>query len=92
VEANRIRRHLIVRGRVQGVAFRASTRQQAQRLGVDGWVRNRADGTVEAVLEGPADAVERLEAWCHQGPDWAQVAHVEAGDAPAQELRGFEIR
>jgi acylphosphatase len=88
----RIRRRLIVRGRVQGVAFRASTRRQAQHLGVDGWVRNRSDGAVEAVLEGPAEAVAQLESWCHHGPDWAQVAAVEAGDEPAQELRGFAIR
>lgn len=62
-----ITRHLLVRGRVQGVYYRASTVEAATRLGVLGWVRNRRDGSVEALLHGPADAVEALTAWARQG-------------------------
>lgn len=92
MEGTRVRRHLVVRGRVQGVAFRAATLQEARRIGIDGWVRNRADGSVEAVLEGPAEDVARLEAWCGHGPEWAEVSRIEARDEPAEGLRGFAIR
>ena len=88
----RIRRHVIARGRVQGVFFRGATEEQARALGVDGWVRNQRDGSVEAVLEGPPQAVEALVAWCRQGPRWAQVDGLEVAEEPAGELRGFEIR
>ncbi len=71
-----------VSGRVQGVFFRAATREQARRLGVHGWVRNEADGTVAALFEGPAEAVESLVAWCHEGPPSAQVREVR--DVPAE--------
>lgn len=68
---------LRIRGKVQGVYFRESTRAEAERLGVSGWVRNQPDGTVEAHLEGPASAVAALEAWCHRGPEGARVDDVE---------------
>ena len=87
-----VRRRVVVRGRVQGVAFRWSTRAEAERLGVAGWVRNRPDGSVEAVFEGPADAVARAEAFCGTGPPAARVDAVEARDEPAEGLDGFEIR
>jgi acylphosphatase len=77
---------------VQGVAFRAATLQQAQHIGIDGWVRNLADGSVEAVLEGGAEDVARLEAWCGHGPEWAEVLEIEARDEPSEGLRGFAIR
>ncbi len=63
----RVARHLVVTGRVQGVFFRASTRDRARDVGVAGWVRNRPDGAVEAHVEGPPDAVERLEQWIRSG-------------------------
>ena len=66
----------IVSGRVQGVSFRASTCTEARRLGVVGWVKNRADGSVELEAEGPDDMVAALVQWCHQGPAAAQVARV----------------
>ena len=68
--------HLIISGRVQGVWYRESMRQEALRLGVDGWVRNRADGTVEAVISGQAAHVEALLAWARTGPPLAQVSEV----------------
>jgi len=68
---------VIIRGRVQGVWFRDSTRREAQALGVTGWVRNRADGTVEAVMEGPEESVEALVRWCWKGPPHARVESVE---------------
>ena len=70
------RAHLIVSGRVQGVCFRAETRDAAARIGVCGWVRNQPDGTVEAVAEGPKKNVEALIDWCRQGPPWSKVTHV----------------
>lgn len=76
VSAPAITRHLLVRGRVQGVYYRASTVEAATRLGVLGWVRNRRDGSVEALLHGPADAVEALIAWARQGPPAAQVSEL----------------
>lgn len=70
------RAHLIVSGRVQGVFFREETRKAATRLGVAGWVRNKSDGTVEAVIEGPENDVSALIDWCHKGPTLSRVARV----------------
>lgn len=77
-----IRVRLIIQGRVQGVWFRESTRRQAEILGAFGWVRNLADGSVEALIEGPRDRVERLIAWCHKGPEAAQVTRVSRQEEP----------
>lgn len=66
----------IVTGRVQGVSFRASTASEGRRLGVVGWVKNRADGSVELEAEGPDDKVAALVAWCHHGPPAASVDRV----------------
>lgn len=71
-----ITRHLIIRGRVQGVWYRESMRQEAERLGVTGWVRNRRDGTVEAMLQGEAAAVQALIEWAWQGPPAAEVSDI----------------
>jgi acylphosphatase len=71
-----IRAHLIIEGRVQGVWFRETTRQEATRLGLCGWVKNRLDGSVEVVVEGPREKVETLTAWCHHGPPIARVTGV----------------
>ena len=71
-----IRAHLIIQGRVQGVWFRDSTRQEAVRLGLSGWVKNRFDRTVEVVAEGPRERVETLVTWCHHGPPAARVTGV----------------
>ena len=75
---NNLRVRLIIEGRVQGVWFRESTRREATRLGVFGWVRNRPDGKVEVLVEGPEDSVKSLVAWCHHGPTAAKVSRVVA--------------
>ncbi len=72
-----VRVHLIVRGRVQGVFFRGAMQDEAERLGLAGWVRNRPDGTVEAEAEGERSAVDALVAWAHHGPPAARVAGVD---------------
>ncbi len=71
-----IRAHLIIKGRVQGVFFRDSTRREAIELGLYGWVKNRLDGSVEVVAEGPKEKIETLIAWCHHGPPIARVTRV----------------
>lgn len=87
-----VRRHVLVAGRVQGVFFRDSCRTEAVRAGVSGWVRNRADGQVEAVFEGELEAVERLVAWCRQGPPRARVNGVEVRNEEPSGERGFAVR
>lgn len=80
--ADRQNRHVIIRGRVQGVGFRYWTQGEALRLGLEGFVRNRRDGTVEAMFSGPAAAVEAMLDACHQGPPGAKVSAIEpASDA-----------
>ena len=69
-------RHLTVTGTVQGVGYRHGMSREAQRLGISGWVRNRKDGSVEALIEGSAEAVAALIAWARRGPPGARVEHV----------------
>jgi len=78
-----IAKGLIVRGRVQGVGYRDSMVDAATALGVVGWVRNRGDGTVEALVQGDADAVERILTWCRRGPPAARVISVATLAVPA---------
>jgi acylphosphatase len=87
-----IRRRVIVHGLVQGVFFRETTRRRALSAGVAGWVRNRPDGTVEVVFEGEAEHVERLVAFCHEGPGGARVDLTEVEVGQPEGLVGFEIR
>jgi acylphosphatase len=75
-----VTRHLRIRGRVQGVGFRYALRREAQRNGVRGWVRNRRDGSVEAIVQGDAQAVARLVEWARRGPPAAQVDHLRESD------------
>jgi acylphosphatase len=88
----RTRAHVFVSGRVQGVYYRATTREQARDRDVDGWVRNLDDGRVEAVFEGPAEDVEAMVEWCHEGSDRARVDDVEAEYDDPGRLNGFEVR
>jgi acylphosphatase len=85
---------MVVEGRVQGVGFRYAMADEAATLGLSGWVRNLANGTVEACAWGPAAAVERLVAWAHQGPRGAHVTKVTIYDvdAPAPASASFEVR
>ena len=87
-----IRRRVIVSGRVQGVFFRDTCRQQAAAAGVAGWVANRSDGRVEAVFEGNPEAVQQLVAWCGTGPPRAHVDEVEVVDEEPAGLAAFAVR
>ena len=78
-------------GRVQGVFFRDSVRRLAEQHGVHGFVRNTYDGTVEAVFEGDADAVERLVAFCRRGPRGAEVERVDVQEEAPEGLTGFRV-
>jgi len=85
--------HIFVRGRVQGVSFRAYTQQRAQALGLRGYVRNLADGDVEIVAEGEREALEQLLAWARRGPSGAVVTDVQADFSPAEgAFADFSIR
>jgi acylphosphatase len=86
------RRRVVVRGRVQGVFFRDSTRRSAQSRGVAGWVANRPDGAVEAVFEGEPDAVESMLRLTREGPGRADVEDVEVTEEEPEGLSGFEVR
>jgi acylphosphatase len=89
---DRVRAHVFVSGRVQGVFYRANTRDAARERGVDGWVRNLDDGRVEAVFEGDADAVEGMIEWCHTGSPAASVEDVDAEYGDPEGEDGFRIR
>lgn len=86
------RAHVFVSGNVQGVYYRASTRDEAREQGVDGWVENLADGRVEAVFEGPAERVEHMVDWCRTGSPAATVDDVEVEYGDPEGVDGFEIR
>jgi acylphosphatase len=86
------RARVVVIGRVQGVWFRDSCRREAVARGVAGWVRNRMGGSVEAVFEGPADAVAQCVSWCRIGPPRAEVTAIEVTEEPPEGLVGFQIR
>jgi acylphosphatase len=89
VPSLRITKHVIVHGRVQGVNYRESMRVAAERLDVTGWVRNRSDSTVEAMVHGDAEAVSKLLDWCRRGPPAARVTAVQVDEASGV-FTGFE--
>ena len=88
----RVRRRVIVVGRVQGVGYRMSCAHRAEAAGLSGHVTNRADGTVEAEFEGPAAAVDALVDWCRRGPPAARVTRVDVDERTAGGAGGFEVR
>ncbi len=88
----RKRAHVRIRGRVQGVFFRGELRERARSRHAAGWVRNNPDGTVEAVLEGPADAVESIVEWCGRGPSGAEVEDVEVIWETPDDEQSFSVR
>ena len=81
-----------VSGKVQGVFFRASTKEKATELGLSSWCRNEPDGCVLIHAEGNADSLESLLAWCHEGPRWANVTKVEKEAVNSEGLNGFGIK
>jgi acylphosphatase len=86
-----VTRRIVARGRVQGVGFRYALRREAERLALRGWVRNRTDGSVEAVVQGDAAHVEAMLAWARRGPEAAQVASLDIEEA-AGAFTSFEMR
>ncbi|MBN1932061.1 MAG: acylphosphatase [Desulfobacterales bacterium] len=88
----KVRAHAVVSGRVQGVFFRMETKRAAGKYGVYGWVKNRSDGTVEAVFEGDQKAVDSVLQWCQNGPPFAKVKDVQTQwEDYTGEFKGFEI-
>ncbi len=87
---SRATKHLVVHGRVQGVAYRDAMRIRAEELGVSGWVRNRRDGTVEAMVQGSREAVASMIAWANWGPPAAKVTRVEIEDGIG-DFQSFDI-
>ena len=87
-----MRLHLFISGRVQGVFYRLWTKEKADKLGLTGWVKNLADGRVEAVFEGPESKLKTMVNLCYQGPAEAEVAKIEKIKEPEKGLLGFEIR
>ncbi len=87
-----VRAHVIIRGRVQGVFFRMEAQRAAEKHGISGWVKNKRDGTVEAVFEGKKSNTEAVLQWCHEGPALASVESVEVGwEDYRGELAGFQV-
>ena len=87
-----MRRRVVARGRVQGVFFRDTVQRRARAAGVGGWVRNRADGALEAVFEGEPNDVEAMVALCRTGPPRAVVEEVEVVEEPVEGIHGFSVR
>ena len=87
-----VRYRVLISGLVQGVSFRDACRRTAERQGVSGWVRNLPDGSVEAVFEGPAGAVDALVEWSRHGPRLAVVKDVRVQAEPPEGITGFQIR
>lgn len=86
-----ISRRALIKGRVQGVAFRACCADQARREGVAGYAKNLPDGTVEVLLEGSPEAVQKVISWCRQGPPTARVEHIEINTAIPGNHSGFAV-
>jgi acylphosphatase len=87
-----VRRHVTVHGDVQGVFFRETARRKATEAGISGWIANRSDGTVEAVFEGPPEAVEELVGFCRDGPTAATVERADVTKEKPEGLTGFNVR
>ena len=85
-------KRLVIRGRVQGVGYRYAMVDAAMASGVTGWVRNRRDGSVEALVQGEPAAIESIIAWCRRGPSTARVSAIDEIDALDEAVTGFELR
>ncbi len=87
-----VRAHVVIHGRVQGVFFRMETARVAKKFGVSGWVRNRSDGSVEAIFEGDRARVDQILKWCEKGPPLSDVKHLDVKwETATREYKGFEI-
>jgi acylphosphatase len=84
-------KHLLIKGKVQGVFYRATAREVAEKLGLTGWVKNTEDGHVEAIVSGAEKPVQQFVEWCWQGPPSARVTAVAIGDAPDENLAAFTV-
>ena len=84
--------HVYISGRVQGVGYRVNTKRKAQKLGVNGWVKNRMDGRVEAFFESEEENLQKMVSWCWQGPPAADVDDIMTEKAELKEYQSFEIR
>ena len=91
-DPDRVRAHVLVSGRVQGVYYRASTRDAARERGADGWAQNLADGRVEAVFEADTEAVDAMCEWCETGSRAAEVDSVDVTMETPEGIDGFEVR
>lgn len=91
-ERDVVARRVAVHGHVQGVYFRDTCRREAQRVGVTGWVRNDPEGSVTALFEGSATAVDQMVAWCHEGPPRARVDRVDVVEAAAEGAATFDVQ
>ncbi len=83
--------HLIIKGKVQGVFYRASAMEEAEKLGIKGWIKNTSEGNVEAVVNGDQDMIERYVAWCWKGPSRAKVESVEVRHIEDKKFDRFEV-
>lgn len=83
--------HLMISGKVQGVFFRASAKEKALELALNGWIKNTPDGSVEATVSGSDEGVQQFVAWCRQGPPRAEVSHVSVTPKPDSGFNGFEV-
>ena len=90
--SDRVRAHVFVTGKVQGVYYRATTRDTAQKHDIDGWVRNLDDGRVEAVFEGPEEKIESMVEWCETGSPRARVDDVDVEYEDPDGIEGFEVQ
>jgi acylphosphatase len=87
-----VRRHVTIKGEVQGVNFREATRRKATEAGVSGWVTNRSDGSVEAIFEGPPEAVDQVVDFIREGPTAASVEQADVRDEQPEGISGFDVR
>lgn len=92
VEENRERAHVFISGRVQGVFYRANTKEMAAEMEVDGWVKNLNDGRVEAVFEGRRKNIEKIIDWCWEGSSQANVEDIDVSWEDPRDIEGFEIK
>ena len=89
---SKVRAHAIISGKVQGVCYRMETQRAAEHAGISGWVKNRVDGTVEAVFEGEKEQVDQIIAWCRKGPPLSAVSNVSIRwESFTGDFQGFEI-